>query len=349
MEDSGMTGRPAVRRAGDRESGGMTATSSPAPVEASTAESSTVEASTVEASPVGAGPAISGRGPLAPDAAHAIRARGLHKSYGPVTALRGVDLDVAPGEVLALLGPNGAGKTTTLDILTGYRRPDAGTVLVLGTGPDVRGRAGRRWRARIGIVAQAGTGVPDLSLTAILAHFGGYYPDPLPPARALALTGLDSQADRRPGQLSGGQRRRLDVALGLVGRPELLFLDEPTTGFDPDARRRFWALLRGLAHQGTTIVLTTHYLEEAEVLADRIAVIRAGQVIETGPPATLGGRERAAVTVSWRAAGRLRTLRTHEPTAVISSLARRHHGEIPGLSVTRPTLEDVYLTMIGAV
>jgi ABC-2 type transport system ATP-binding protein len=326
-----MTGRPAVPAAVGRQPGVMTTASLPVPVPVS----GPVPGPAARPSP-GAG-------------APAIRVRGLHKRYGQVTALRGVDLDVAPGEVLALLGPNGAGKTTTLDILTGYRRPDAGTARVLGADPGVRGRAGRRWRARIGIVAQEGTGLPDLSLTTILAHFGGYYPDPLPAARALALTGLDGHAGRRPGQLSGGQRRRLDVALGLVGRPELLFLDEPTTGFDPDARRRFWELLRGLAHQGTTIVLTTHYLEEAETLADRIAVIRSGQIIETGPPATLGGRQRAAVTVSWREDGRPHTVHTHEPTTVISELARQHPGEIPGLSVTRPTLEDVYLIMIGAV
>ncbi|HEY7146380.1 MAG TPA: ABC transporter ATP-binding protein, partial [Streptosporangiaceae bacterium] len=244
----------------------------------------------------------------------AAQVRGLCKHYDGVPALRGIDLEVGHGEVLALLGPNGAGKTTALEIMAGYRRPDAGTARVLGTDPAARGRAGRALRARIGIVAQSGSGLPDLAITRILAHFASYYPAPLTPARALALVGLGEQAAARPGQLSGGQRRRLDVAIGVIGGPELLFLDEPTTGFDPDARRQFWSLVRGLAGAGTAILLTTHYLDEAEALASRVAVIRRGQIIETAAPALLGGRQQAAATVSWRdPAGGPRSAVTAEP------------------------------------
>lgn len=278
----------------------------------------------------------------------AVRVRGLRKHYGSVTALRGIDLDVRRGEVFALLGPNGAGKTTALEILAGYRNRDGGTADVLGCDPARTGRAGRRWRSRIGIVAQSGTGLPDLSLARIVAHFASYYPAPLAALDALAIVGLAGQAGARPGQLSGGQRRRLDVALGILGQPELLFLDEPTTGFDPDARRRFWTLICDLARRGTAILLTTHYLEEAEALANRVAVICAGQIIETGTPASLGGRQQAAATVSWREAGGTRTVSTAAPTTFIADLAGRFDREIPGLMVTRPSLEDVYLTMIGA-
>jgi ABC-2 type transport system ATP-binding protein len=281
-------------------------------------------------------------------AAGAVRVRGLRKGYGDVTALCGIDLDIQRGEVFALLGPNGAGKTTAIEIIAGYRQRDAGEVNVLGTDPATGGRAGRCWRARIGIVAQSGADLPDLSIADISRHFAGFYPAPLDAIDALAAAGLSGQASSRPGQLSGGQRRRLDVALGIIGNPELLFLDEPTTGFDPDARRRFWALIRELARAGTTILLTTHYLDEAEALADRVAVISAGQIVVTGPPAGLGGRPDAAATVSWLEAGRGRTVRTHTPTSLIAELARQHDGEIPGLTVSRPTLDDVYLTMIGA-
>jgi ABC-2 type transport system ATP-binding protein len=278
----------------------------------------------------------------------AVRVRGLRKRYGGVTALHGIGLDVRRGEVFALLGPNGAGKTTALEIMAGYRRRNGGTVDVLGTDPAVGGRAGRRLRSRIGIVAQSGAGLPDLSLASIVAHFAGYYPAPMAGRDALAVVGLAGQAGSRPGQLSGGQRRRLDVALGILGHPELLFLDEPTTGFDPDARRQFWALISGLAHDGTAILLTTHYLDEAEALADRVAVICAGQIIETGTPASLGGRQHAAATVSWREPGGVRTMSTATPTTLIAELAGRYEGEIPGLTVSRPSLDDVYLAMIGA-
>jgi ABC-2 type transport system ATP-binding protein len=278
----------------------------------------------------------------------AVRVRGLRKDYGSVTALRGIDLDVRRGEVFALLGPNGAGKTTALEILAGYRKRDSGTADVLGCDPAITGRAGRRWRSRLGIVAQSGAGLPDLSLARIVAHFASYYPAPLAAPDALAIVGLSEQAGMRPGQLSGGQRRRLDVALGLLGHPELLFLDEPTTGFDPDARRRFWAMISGLAGDGTAILLTTHYLEEAEALADRVAVICAGQIIATGTPAGLGGRQQAAAMVSWREADGTRTVSTAAPTMFVAELAGRYDSEIPGLTVTRPSLEDVYLNMIGA-
>jgi ABC-2 type transport system ATP-binding protein len=278
----------------------------------------------------------------------AAQVRGLCKHYDGVPALRGIDLEVGHGEVLALLGPNGAGKTTALEIMAGYRRPDAGTARVLGTDPAARGRAGRALRARIGIVAQSGSGLPDLAITRILAHFASYYPAPLTPARALALVGLGEQAAARPGQLSGGQRRRLDVAIGVIGGPELLFLDEPTTGFDPEARREFWGLIRDLQDSGTTIVLTTHYLEEAEALADRVGVIAQGRLIAVDTPRMLGHRDSALATVSWRTPeGAWERMQSATPTAFVADLAARYDGEVPGLTVTRPTLEDVYLEMIG--
>ncbi|HEY2505992.1 MAG TPA: ABC transporter ATP-binding protein [Streptosporangiaceae bacterium] len=226
----------------------------------------------------------------------AIRATGLRKRYGPLTALDGVDLEIGHGEVFALLGPNGAGKTTTVEILEGYRHRDEGTVSVLGADPA---HAGRPWRARIGIVLQS-SGRLELTVAELVSQFACFFPRPRDPAEVIELVGLTAQASRRADRLSGGQRRRLDVALGIVGRPDLLFLDEPTTGFDPEARRQFWDLVRQLAGDGTTIVLTTHYLEEAEALADRVAVVAAGRVVALGAPAALGGRDARA----HRSAGR---------------------------------------------
>ena len=281
----------------------------------------------------------------------AISVRGLRKAYGGVDAVSGVDLDVRPGEVLALLGPNGAGKTTTVEILEGYRRRDAGDVRVLGVDPAVGlsgGPAARAWRARIGVVLQGTGEFDELTVGEVVAHFARFYPGAEPPAAVIDRVGLAAKARARTHTLSGGQKRRLDVALGIIGRPELLFLDEPTTGFDPEARRDFWTLIRDLAAAGTTIVLTTHYLEEAEALADRVAVIAAGRVIAAGGPAELGGRADAAATVSWRTPdGGVERAESATPTALVAELAARFGGEVPGLTVSRPTLEDVYLRMIS--
>ena len=222
----------------------------------------------------------------------AVMVRDLRKSYRDVAAVRGIDLEINRGEVFALLGPNGAGKTTTVEILEGFRRRDHGTVDVLGEDPA---RAGRAWRARIGIVLQLASTGPELTVLEIVRHFAAFYPASRRAEEAIALVGLTSKAGSRIGQLSGGQTRRLDVALGIVGRPELLFLDEPTTGFDPEARRQFWELIKTLRGDGTTIVLTTHYLDEAEALADRIAVIAAGRIVaggDAGHPGRPGQRGR---------------------------------------------------------
>jgi ABC-2 type transport system ATP-binding protein len=217
----------------------------------------------------------------------AVQVCDLRKRYGELTAVDGVDLAIGTGEVFALLGPNGAGKTTTVEILEGFRHRDGGTVAVLGVDPA---RADRAWRARIGIVLQLASTGPELTVLEIVQHFATFYPRPRPAEEVLELTGLTAKARSRISRLSGGQVRRLDVALGIVGQPELLFLDEPTTGFDPEARRQFWELIRRLREHGTTILLTTHYLDEAEALADRIAVIAAGRIVATGDPASLGGR-----------------------------------------------------------
>ncbi|WP_422773426.1 ABC transporter ATP-binding protein [Plantactinospora sp. WMMC1484] len=275
----------------------------------------------------------------------AISVRGLRKAYGGTVAVDGVDLAVHRGEVFALLGPNGAGKTTTVEILEGYRRRDAGEVTVLGVDPD---RADAGWRSRVGIVLQGTGEFDDLTAAEVVHHFAGFYPDPDDPDKVIERVGLAGKATARTHTLSGGQKRRLDVALGIIGRPELLFLDEPTTGFDPEARREFWELIRDLAAAGTTIVLTTHYLDEAEALADRVGVITAGRLVEVATPERLGNRAEALATVSWRTpSGSVERVETATPTALVGELAARFGGEVPGLTVTRPTLEDVYLRMIG--
>ncbi|MEU4770709.1 ABC transporter ATP-binding protein [Micromonospora sp. NPDC023644] len=275
----------------------------------------------------------------------AISVRGLRKAYGDNVAVAGVDLDVHRGEVFALLGPNGAGKTTTVEILEGYRRRDAGDVDVLGSDPA---RPAADWRSRVGIVLQGTGEFDELTVAEVVRHFSGFYADADDPDKVIERVGLAGKAKARTHTLSGGQKRRLDVALGIIGRPELLFLDEPTTGFDPEARREFWELIRDLAAAGTTIVLTTHYLDEAESLADRVGVIAGGRVIEVAPPDRLGNRREALATVSWRTPeGSLETAQSATPTALVAELAARFGGEVPGLTVTRPTLEDIYLTMIG--
>ncbi|GAA0315733.1 ABC transporter ATP-binding protein [Actinoallomurus spadix] len=274
----------------------------------------------------------------------AVRVRDLRKRYGDVDAVNGVDLDIHRGEVFALLGPNGAGKSTTIEILEGHRRRTGGEVSVLGTDP---GRPTRKWRGRLGIVPQTSNEQPELSVREIVAHFAGYYPRPRNVDEVIEAVGLTDKAGARLAHLSGGQRRRVDVALGIIGDPELLFLDEPTTGFDPDARRRFWRLIEGLAHGGTTILLTTHYLDEAEALADRVGVIAGGRVVEVGSPLELGGRATATARVGWLGPEGRQVLETDSPTQVVAELSQKFDGEVPELTVTRPTLEDVYLTMIG--
>jgi ABC-2 type transport system ATP-binding protein len=280
--------------------------------------------------------------PLDPDAA--ISVRGLVRRYGDRNAVDGVDLDIRRGEIFALLGPNGAGKTTTVEILEGHRRRDGGEVRVLGVDPAT---GDRRWRSDIGIVLQSGAGDSQLSCLELLRAQAAYFPDPRDPAEVLDLVGLSDKAGSRGRTLSGGQRRRLDVALGIVGRPRLLFLDEPTTGFDPEARRQFWSLIHSLRELGTTMLLTTHYLDEAEELADRVGVITRGRLVEVAVPAELGGRGQAPAVVHWTEDGARRTAETDTPTAFVAELAARFPGEVPDLAVARPTLEDVYLRMIG--
>ena len=275
--------------------------------------------------------------------------RGLRKGYGDYQAVDGIDLDIGRGEVLALLGPNGAGKTTTVAILAGQRTRDAGTARVLGLDParGGRGREGRHWRARIGIVSQSGGSLPELTVTELVRHIAAFYPCPREVPEIISLTGLTEKKDARIGTLSGGQARRLDVALAVVGRPELLFLDEPTTGLDPEARRQFWDLIRQLSQDGTTILLTTHYLDEAEALASRIAVIKAGRLVAQGAPAELGGRAASTATVGWDGPRGREARPSGTPARLVAELAGRFGGEVPGLTVTRPTLEDVYLELIG--
>jgi len=282
--------------------------------------------------------------PVPPGSDLAVHVAGLVKHYGETHAVDGVDLDVVRGEVLALLGPNGAGKTTTTEILEGYRHRDAGEVEVLGVDP---GKGDRRWRTRLGIVLQTASDLSDLTVEESVAHFAGYYPQPRGVDEVIDAVGLAEKRRTKGSDLSGGQRRRLDVALGIIGGPELLFLDEPTTGFDPEARREFWDLIRGLREDGTTIMLTTHYLDEAEVLADRVAVISRGRLIACDVPARLGGRDESLATVSWREDDADRSEQTHEPTRLVAELAARLDGEIPSLAVSRPSLEDVYLSLIG--
>jgi ABC-2 type transport system ATP-binding protein len=276
----------------------------------------------------------------------AVRVRGLRKRYGSNTAVDGIDLDIATGEIFAVLGPNGAGKTTTVEILEGYRRRDAGEVSVLGEDPQT---AGRSWRYGIGIVAQDVADLSELTVSETVRHFARYYPRARDCDEVIELVGLTGKAKARVRTLSGGQRRRLDVAVGVIGSPKLLFLDEPTTGFDPQARRQFWDLIRSLSvEHGTTILLTTHYLDEAEALASRVAVVAAGRVVAEGEPATLGGRASAEVSVSWDDNGVRRTERTTDPGPLVARLTGRHGGNVPGLTVTRQSLEDVYLTLTGS-
>ena len=276
-----------------------------------------------------------------------IEVQGLKKSYGDVHAVRGVDLEIAQGEIFSLLGPNGAGKTTTVEILEGFRTRDSGTVSVLGFDPQTRGHESRLWRDRIGIVLQSSADAGDLTVLETIDHFSGYYSNPRSVDEVIHSVGLVEKENALIRNLSGGQRRRLDVALGIIGNPELLFLDEPTTGFDPEARRSFWGLIQTLRSDGTTILLTTHYLDEAEALADRVAVINNGVIIEVSTPAELGGRATSQATVSWRDGDTIKSERSDNPTELVTKLSSRFGGEVPELVVSRPSLEDIYLEMIG--
>jgi ABC-2 type transport system ATP-binding protein len=292
---------------------------------------------------------------------NAIEVRGLRKTYGDLEAVRGIDLVVETGEVFALLGPNGAGKTTTVEILEGYRRPTAGEVRVLGHDPS---RHERALLERIGIVLQS-TGVdPYLTVRESVELFAGYYPHPRDADEVIELVGLTEKAGARVIKLSGGQQRRLDVAIALAGDPELLFLDEPTTGFDPGARRNAWEIVKNLTALGKTVFLTTHYMDEAQVLANRVAVIANGEIVAEGPPGTLAGRDVARTSIRFRVndAGGLPDLgqtprgdgslelRTEDPTQALhrlTSWAVVRGVTLEGLEVLRPSLEDVYLELTG--
>ena len=276
-----------------------------------------------------------------------IEVKGLTKHYGDVHAVRGLDLTIEQGEIFSILGPNGAGKTTTVEILEGFRTRDSGTVSVLGFDPNTRGHQSREWRNQIGIVLQTSGDAGDLTVFETINHFHGYYSNPREVDEVINSVGLKEKEDALIRNLSGGQRRRLDVALGIIGNPELIFLDEPTTGFDPEARRAFWSLIKSLRSDGATIVLTTHYLDEAEALADRVAVINKGVIAEISTPTELGGRATSQATVQWRDGNQIKSEKTENPTAVVAALSAHFNGEIPELVVTRPSLEDIYIEMIG--
>jgi ABC-2 type transport system ATP-binding protein len=282
---------------------------------------------------------------LSEDSQPVISIRGLRKSYGEVEAVRGIDLEVERGEVFAFLGPNGAGKTTTVEILEGYRKRSGGEVTVLGEDPE---RAGRGWRERIGIVLQSCRLDPYLTVRESIALYAGYYRAPRPVEETIAHVGLESKADARVGSLSGGQRRRVDVGMALIGDPELLFLDEPTTGFDPSARRQAWETIAALRELGKTVLLTTHYMDEAQRLADRVAVIAKGEIVARGTPESLGDRESRPARIVYREGGREVSLETTTPVRTLNELtgkALAEGRELEGLEVARPSLEDVYLEL----
>jgi len=268
----------------------------------------------------------------------------LRKSYGQLEAVRGVSFEIEQGEVFGLLGPNGAGKTTTVEVLEGYRERDGGTVSVLGVDPQ---DAGADWRERIGIVLQSSAMYANLTVAEHVALFAGYFSRPRNVGEVIELVGLAEKRDARVKSLSGGQQRRLDLALGLIGDPEILFLDEPTTGFDPAARRAAWDMIRSLRELGKTVLLTTHYLDEAEQLSDRVAVLREGRIVAIGKPTELTGG-RVATEIRYRLNGREVLVETHEPTRLLHELtgeALARGAELDGLQVRRPTLEEIYLEL----
>jgi ABC-2 type transport system ATP-binding protein len=309
-------------------------------------------------------PGGSGGGGPAAHGDDVITVRGLRMSYGHYEAVRGIDLDVARGEVLAFLGPNGAGKTSTVEILEGFRQRTGGEVQVLGADPA---HAGGAWRARVGVVLQESAPEAWLTVRECLAMYAGYYPRPLPVDRALDLVGLTGKAGDRCDRLSGGQLRRLDMALALIGDPELVFLDEPTTGFDPSARHAAWEVIAGLRDLGKTIFLTTHYMEEAETLADQIVIIAAGRAVASGTPETIGGRASDGSTISFtlpdgvtpadlpalpapvtEGRNRRAEILHEQPVPVLHALttwALEHGHQLADLSVHRPTLEEIYLRL----
>jgi ABC-2 type transport system ATP-binding protein len=276
----------------------------------------------------------------------AISISGLRMSYGEAEAVRGIDLEVTTGEIFAFLGPNGAGKTTTVEILEGYRKRTGGEVSVLGEDPE---HAGRAWRDRIGIVLQSNSLDPYLTVRESIELYAGYFSHPRAVEETIALVGLEEKAEDRARKLSGGQQRRLDVGMALVGDPELLFLDEPTTGFDPSARRQFWDVIAGLRDLGKTIFLTTHYMDEAQRLADRVTIIAGGRIVAEGTPEDLGEREKGAATIRYRdAAGEQVSIETFDPVRELNRLtsdALKRGEDLDGLEVTRPSLEDVYLDL----
>ncbi|HNM78110.1 MAG TPA: ABC transporter ATP-binding protein [Tepidiformaceae bacterium] len=298
--------------------------------------------------------------------AAAIHAAGVRKRYGDFEALKGVDLDIPAGEVFSLLGPNGAGKTTFVEILEGFRDRTGGEATVLGRDPRDGDAA---WRARLGIVPQSSGLFEALTPVEVVRHFATFYPDPLDPERVVGMVGLDEKRNARCKSLSGGQQRRVDLALGIIGNPDLIFLDEPTTGLDPQGRRQIWEVVRNFTSLGKTVLLTTHYLDEAEQLAARVGVIIKGELVEVGSPREIGGRQRATARVSFAARGALAgkplpeglsahagnaglaEIETFEPTRVVAALTAwaASHGEdeLPELSITRPSLEDIYLRMIA--
>jgi len=279
--------------------------------------------------------------------AAAILVRDLRKSYGTHEAVRGISFEIGEGEVFGLLGPNGAGKTTTVEVLEGYRKRDAGEVTVLGHDPA---RSNPRFRERIGVVLQQSQLFNNLTVREIHRMFAGYYAQPRDPDEVIELVGLAEKGDARVKTLSGGQKRRLDLGVALVGDPDLVFLDEPTTGFDPAARRAAWQMIRALRSLGKTILLTTHYLDEAEQLADRVAVLREGVIVREGTPADLTGGTKET-EIRYRRDGHEVVLRTEEPTRVLNELtaeALAEGRELEGLSVRRPTLEDIYLLLTAS-
>jgi ABC-2 type transport system ATP-binding protein len=272
-----------------------------------------------------------------------VSVRELRKKYGSFTALDGVSFDIERGETFALLGPNGAGKSTTIEILEGYRDRSGGDARVLGVDPS---SGGIDWKSRLGIVLQSTGESGSVTVREQLSHFASFYPNPRSVDEVIEAVGLESKQKTLIRNLSGGQKRRVDVALGVIGRPELLFLDEPTTGFDPEARHQFWDLVRSLKADGTTILLTTHYLDEAAQLSDRAGVIAGGKLIDIGAIDEIGGTEARTPIVRWLERG-VREERTVAPGAFIASLQARLGVEVPGLEIIRPSLEDVYLGLVS--